>query len=212
MSAGPAIPFVYRVCRRIIRLWLKAWLRYETRGSERVPLSGGCIVASNHASFLDPVAVGCGLMRRHVRFLARDTLFKSRLTGWWADRVGVVRIDRDKGDIAALRSALRVLRRGGLICLFPEGTRTPDGKLQEAQGGVGFLMAKAGVPVVPVFVEGTFDALPRGARWVKPRKVNVVYGEPILPHELRRFDRNKEGYRQAAEFLMSRIGSIMPGK
>ncbi len=207
-GAPEQIPLLYRVCRRIIWLWLKIWLRYDVRHGDRVPTRGGCIVASNHASFLDPVVVGCGMMERHVRFMARETLFEHWLADWWADGVGVVRIDRTRGDVAALKAALNVLCRGGAVCVFPEGTRTTDGLLRVAQGGIGFLMAKARVPVVPAYVAGTFEAYPKGAMLVKPRKVSVVYGEPIMPSELEKFGRGKEAYRLMADFLMSRIASL----
>lgn len=206
------IPFLYRFCRFFIMLWLKTWLRYEAHGGDNVPPGGGCIVASNHASFLDPVVVGCGMMHRHVRFMARDTLFNNRLSMWWADGVGVVRIDRTRGDVAALKSALAVLKQGGQVCVFPEGTRTPDGRLQQPKGGIGFLMAKAGVPVVPAYVDGTFAAFPKGAHGVKLRKVRVFYGGPILPSELQRFGKGKEAYRHMADLLMSRIAALQPGR
>ncbi len=207
-GATDRIPFLYSLCLRMILVWMKIWLRYTTRHRERVPAHGGFIVASNHASFLDPVAVGCGMSHRHIRFIARETLFKHWLADWWADGVGVVRIDRDRGDVAALKAALKILARGGVVCVFPEGTRTLDGNLRKPQGGIGFLMAKANVPILPAYAHGTFVAYPKGARFVKPRKVSVTYGEPITPDELEKFGKGKEAYREMADFLMSRIADL----
>ncbi len=207
-GAPDHIPFLYSFCLMMILAWIKVWLRYTTRHRERVPARGGCIVASNHASFLDPVVVGCGMSHRHIRFIARETLFKHWLADWWADGVGVVRIDRDRGDVAALKAALKILARGGVVCVFPEGTRSLDGNLRKPQGGIGFLMAKANVPILPAYVDGTFEAYPKGAHFIKPRKVSVTYGEPITPEELEKFGKGKEAYREMAGFLMSRIAAL----
>jgi len=202
------IPISYRFYRRIIRVLLATLFRYQVYGVENILASGGCIIAANHASFLDPLIIGCGLWHRHVRFIARKTLFKTWISQWWAKSVGVVEIDRTKGDINALKSALTVLHEGGLLCLFPEGTRTADGHLQDARSGIGFLMAKAQVPVVPTYVAGTFAALPKGARMVKPHKIKVFFGKPILPPEIESFGTDREAYTKLAAFLMHRIAII----
>ena len=202
------IPLVYRICRFLLRVWLILWCRYATRGEQLAPETGGCILASNHASFLDPPLVGCNLRRRFVRFLARDTLFRNPVFRWWGRQVGVVMLDRTKGDIGARKAALGVLKAGGLLCLFPEGTRTRDGRLQAAKGGIGFLIAKARVPVVPVYVRGSFHACPRGARWVRPAKITVHYGAPLQPEDWAGLAENKEGYERLAALVMKRIAAL----
>lgn len=203
-------PLLFRFCRCFFFLWLKAWLRYKAHGGDYVPVQGGCLIASNHASFLDPLAVCCGVLHRYVRFLARETLFRHGLTLWWANGIGVVKIDRTKGDIAALKTAIAIVKQGGVLGVFPEGTRTLDGRLQQPKGGIGFLMAKAGVPVVPAYVDGTFAAFPKGAKRVRPRKVSVFFGRPIMPSELAQFGKGKEEYKKMAELLMSRIAALKP--
>lgn len=203
-------PFIFTFSRRLMIIWMRMWFRYTARGGEQVPLEGGCLIASNHASFLDPMVVGCGVMHRFVRFMARDTLFKNRLFLWWADGMGVVRINRSRGDVAALKDALAVLKKGGVLCVFPEGTRSQDGRLQKAKGGIGFLMAKAGVPVVPAYADGTFEALPKGAKRIKPHKITVSYGKPIFPFELAQFGKGRGAYEKMADFLMTRIAELQP--
>lgn len=199
---------VYRVCRFLLKVWLVLWCRFETRGAEQVPPAGGCILASNHASFLDPPLVGCNLAHRFIRFMARDTLFRNPVFRWWGRRVGVVMLDRTKGDIGAMKAALAVLKAGGILCLFPEGTRTRDGELQPAKGGIGFLIAKARVPVVPVYVAGSFRAFARGARWVRPRKIIVHYGAPLYPAAWSEMAGSKQGYEQIAALVMERIAAL----
>ncbi len=210
IAKAEPLPFVYRFCRFLLRVWLTLWCRYETRDTRRVPAEGGCILASNHASFLDPPLVGCNLRRRFVRFMARDTLFHNPVAHWWARQVGVVMLDRTKGDIGAMKAALGVLKDGGLLCLFPEGTRTRDGRLQKAKGGIGFLIAKARVPVVPVCIRGSFRAFPRGARWVHPAKITVTYGEPLRPDDWAGLEGSKEGYQRIADLVMERIAALEP--
>ena len=202
------MPIVYRICRFLLRVWLILWCRFETRDEGQVPAQGGCILASNHASFLDPPLVGCNLTGRFIRFMARDTLFHNRLFHWWGEQVGVVMLDRTKGDIGAMKAALAVLKAGGVLCLFPEGTRTRNGCLQKAKGGIGFLIAKAQVPVVPVYVAGSFRAFPRGARWVRPRKITVHYGAPLYPDAWSELTGSKEGYEQIAALVMARIAAL----
>jgi 1-acyl-sn-glycerol-3-phosphate acyltransferase len=188
-------------------LWVRLWLRTEYHGQEHIPLTGPCIVASNHVSYLDPPVVGSGLSRV-VNFIARDTLAKNAFMRWYYAQIGVILMDRDRGDVAALRKGLDVLKQGGVLALFPEGTRSHDGRLQKPKSGIGFLIARADVPVVPTFVDGTYQAFPRGARFVKPRKVHVYYGEPVTTEEIRMLGRGKQAYQQVAELVMKRIAAL----
>lgn len=208
MSVGEPYGGVYRLARFVLRIGLELFFRFEAFGAEHLPAEGGCIVASNHASYLDSCMVGCGLRQRVVRFLARDTLPKSRLGAWLFRNLLVVLIDRTRGDIAGLRRALDVLSAGGVLGVFPEGTRTLDGNLQPAKGGIGFLIAKAGVPVVPVFVDGTYHVLPKARKWPRPGKVRVFYGKPILPEELQSFGKDRQSYEQVGQLVMSRIAEL----
>ncbi len=205
------IPFIYKISRFWFWLGLKIWNRFQAFGSDNMPAEGGVIIASNHASFLDPPLVGCGLMHRYVRFLARNTLFQNRVGEWWSRNVGVVCIDRTRGDIAAFKAALSVLQAGGALCLFPEGTRTLDGKLQPPKAGIGFLIMKAEVPVVPVYVEGSFAAFSKGAKWIKPAKIKLYYGPAITPAEFRQLGSGKEIYGKAAELVMAKIAELKTG-
>lgn len=202
------IPFWFWFFRWICYIVLRGCCRFQAHGAENVPATGGCIVASNHASLLDPPAVGCGVWHRHVRFMARETLFGNFLTRWWCRAVGVVPLDRTKGDIAAMRAALGILKAGGALSLFPEGTRSRDGRLQPGKGGIGFLIAKGGVPVVPAYVSGTFHALPKGERSIRRHPVSVVYGLPIMPEELAPLLTRETRYQDVADLVMARIAVL----
>jgi 1-acyl-sn-glycerol-3-phosphate acyltransferase len=196
----------------IVRSWVyflsKLYFRFESHGSENVPATGGCILTPNHTSFLDPPITGCGLKHRVVHFMARDNLFHVPVLGWWYRKIGTISIDRSKGDLAALRSAIAGLKSGKVVCLFPEGTRSIDGELQTAKGGIGFLIAKAAVPVVPVYIDGTFGAWPKHAKWMRPKKVRVFFGKPIPPEAFGADEKGKVDYDHICEVVMNHIAAV----
>lgn len=206
MTPGPERPtWVYRIVRRVSLTYFRLVHRISFHGVDRVPTTGPFILVANHASFLDPPAVGCVFRGRQLHYMARDTLQKSRWMKWLMERMQVIPIDRTRGDIGALRSALRVLRQGKSIVVFPEGTRSVDGTLQPAKPGIGFLVAKAGVPVIPAHIQGTYNALSKHHRWVRPARVQVRYGEPILPEAFEALAGEPHPYEAAASLVMDRI-------
>lgn len=166
------------------------------------------MLASNHVSYLDPAAVSCGTGRRKAWFLARNTLFGGR--PWMFEALHCIPLNRDQGEVGALRKSISFLKSGHVLALFPEGTRSLDGTLQKGQSGIGFIVAKAGVPVVPTLVEGTFKAYPKGARGIKPCKVRVTYGPPITPEEFQALGGGREGHEKISELIMERIAALVP--
>jgi 1-acyl-sn-glycerol-3-phosphate acyltransferase len=126
-------------------------------------------------------------------------------------------LKREGGDLAAMRTVLRLLGEGKAVVMFPEGTRSPTGQLQEARAGIGMMVAKAGVPVVPMRIWGTERALPRGASVPRPARVTVVFGEPFrypVPADLdrRRGEELKAVYREIGRAVMERIAALEPSK
>jgi 1-acyl-sn-glycerol-3-phosphate acyltransferase len=197
------------------RALFQLYFRWRVYNVERVPLEGPVILASNHASYLDPPLVGAGL-RRHINYLAREDLFQVPVMGWVLRQWQVVPVDRDGGGAAGLRRILDRLLAGGAIILFPEGTRTRDGKLQPARSGIGLTVIKSSAPVVPVRVFGTFEAYGRHLRFPRPRRMTVKYGRPMGFEQLRAEakvcskPRLKEIYQQVANELMTAIASLEP--
>jgi 1-acyl-sn-glycerol-3-phosphate acyltransferase len=102
------------------------------------------------------------------------------------------------------------VRQGNILCLFPEGTRTTDGRLQPVKAGIGFLIEKAGVPVVPAYVSGAFEAFPRDARRIKPRKIDVYFGKPVTPADCAVFKDDPERHQKIADLVMARIAALDP--
>jgi len=201
---------IYWLARFTVLVGLKVWNRFKRIGNENVPTRGGCIIAANHASFLDPPAVSSGVTSRVVRFMARDTLFAGRFKNWLFHGMQCIPIDRTKGDVSALRKAVALLKEGHCLAFFPEGTRSVTGELQPAKGGLGFLVAKAGVPVVPAYVEGTFQAYPKGAKRIKPVPVRICFGKPIEPSEIQQLGDGREAYEKISQLVMSRIAALRP--
>src|ERR1022692_121670 len=160
------------------RALYKFYFRWRVYNAERVPLEGAVILASNHASFLDPPLVGSGV-RRGINYLARENLFRFPVMGWVLRQWQVVPVDRDGGGAAGLKAILDRLLAGGAIILFPEGTRTRDGHLQPARSGIGLTVIKSSAAVVPVRVFGTFEAYGRHVKIPRPRRIAVKYGRPI---------------------------------
>jgi 1-acyl-sn-glycerol-3-phosphate acyltransferase len=201
-------PLVYALVRGWSDLSLRVLHRMRVRGLDHVPRQGGAILVSNHASFLDPMALAGSIRFRILHFMARDTLCKAPGIGWLMPRLQLILIDRERGDVAAMKATLRLLKEGELVGLFPEGTRTPDGNLQSARGGIGFLIAKARVPVIPVYVEGTYRALSRHHRFPRPARVTVTFGPPIPPEELDALGTRREALRAIADLIMERIAAL----
>jgi 1-acyl-sn-glycerol-3-phosphate acyltransferase len=203
--ADPVSRGWYCLVRDSFRLVFRTCYRFKVMGGEHVPETGGVILAANHVSYLDPAVLTCGNLRRTVRYLARDSLFRNPIFGGLLRRVGALPMSRERGDVGALRMAIHQLRAGACIGIFPEGTRSPDGELKEGKGGIGFLIAKAGVPVVPAYIQGTFQAFPRGARFLRPARIQVLFGEPITPAEIAAMGSEREVYEQITALVMNRI-------
>lgn len=207
------IPYFIGWCG--FRALYKLYFRWRVYNPERVPLEGGVILAANHASFLDPPLVGSGV-RRGINYLARESLFRFPVMGWVLRQWQVVPVDRDGGGAKGLKAILDRLLAGGAIILFPEGTRTRDGKLQPARSGIGLTVIKSTAPVVPVRVFGTFEAYGRHLRIPRPFRVAVKYGRPMDFAQLRAEakvcskPRLKEIYQQVANEIMAAIAKLEP--
>ncbi len=138
-------------------------------------------MASNHTSYLDPLVLG-GVSTRRVRFMAREGLFKIPLLKTFI-KIFSFPIRRDKPHPSAIKEAVQRLRRGELIVMFPEGSRSVDGNLLEAKRGLSVIAAISTTPVVPTFIGGTEKALPVGARLLRPSKITVIFGTPLALHK-----------------------------
>jgi 1-acyl-sn-glycerol-3-phosphate acyltransferase len=164
----------YALCKIVA----KSAFRLKVYGRENLIEDGPAILASNHASYIDPPLVGVAC-RKDIYYLARKSLFERPVFGPILARLNTVPVDRDRGDVAAIRAMMHLLKSGKRIVVFPEGTRSADGNLQPARAGVGLLIAKSLAPVVPIRIFNSFAALPRsgGIRFVP---VTMVIGKPLF--------------------------------
>ena len=178
----------YWACKSFCELVLKVLFRCKVSGIQHVPKKGGFILACNHISFLDPVVAG-GCCPRAVHYMARDTLFKNFFFGALISHLNTFPVKRGSADIGALREAIRRVRDGDGLLVFPEGTRNAAQDLGQTKQGVGFLATKLGVPVVPAFIKGTEKALPKGKRGMRLCRIEVRYGQAIrIPRDMNRED------------------------
>lgn len=167
-------------------------------GAENVPRKGAVILAANHLSNWDPVLVGV-FLQRHLIYLAKEELFKVPILKTILNNVHAVPVRRGTSDRAAVKTAIDMLKLNKCICMFPEGTRSKDGKLQKGAPGVALIAAKSNAAVVPVAIEGTFK--------IKPfRRLKVTYGKPMYFEDEKA---NKETLQNFTAKIMQEIASML---
>jgi 1-acyl-sn-glycerol-3-phosphate acyltransferase len=180
---------------------------FDVRGVENVPLRGGVLAAANHASYLDPPLLG-NATPRVMYYMARADLFRGKLAGPFIRLWGAFPIGRDKWSAGGLKEARRKLKEGKLVMFFPEGTRSYDGGLRKPMVGAGLLAYAADAPVVPTYIDGSFESYPRGARFPRRAKITVCFGPPVDMARYREQDGTKELYREIAERIMAGVAAL----
>ena len=194
----------YRFAYTIVGLELLLH-RIRVEGRENIP-EEGCLIVSNHVSFMDPTTVGWAIPRE-IYYLGRRSLFKPPFLSWFLPMCNVLPIDREGHDIGALRRIIKMLQAGESIVLFPEGTRSSDGNLQPAEPGAALVAVKANVPILPVRVFGTFESLPKTSKRIRFHPVRVVIGKPYRP-TLPAGRLDKADYARVAQEMMEHIGAL----
>ena len=169
----------YRVVRSAVGLFFKVYGHWEVCGRENVPRKGGCIVVSNHISYLDPPLMGCTIPRLG-HFMAKSDLWQNKFLAWIMPKLNVYPIQKGKPDLASIRYTLEKLESGYPVGLFPEGTRSKSGRLLPGEPGVALLIKKSGVPVVPMVIIGANKMLPVGAKRIYRARLKTVFGDPIF--------------------------------
>lgn len=175
----------YNGLRYVCRLLFCTLYRLRCHGRQNVPPEGGVLVVSNHQSQLDPIVVGLVFDRR-LNYLARKSLFRFAPFRWLIESLDAIPIDREGTGLGGLKETLRRLKQGEMVLIFPEGTRTPDGDVQPLKPGFTTVARRAGVPLLPVAVDGPYHSLPRNAVVPRITVMQVEIGEPITPEEVAR--------------------------
>jgi 1-acyl-sn-glycerol-3-phosphate acyltransferase len=205
---------LYLVVRFLLRPLFHVVLRMHVTGQENVPVSGPFILASNHLSFIDSMVIPLSAPRR-VHYLAKAEYFTGTGVGGWLTRtlftaLGAMPVQRQTSRAAqeALDTALAVLRRGEGFGIYPEGTRSRDGRLARGKTGVAWLALTADCPVVPVAVSGTDRVQPVDSRWPRPHRVAVTFGTPLTFPEQRGMAGNGRARRVVTDRIMEAIAEL----
>ncbi|MBE9566662.1 MAG: 1-acyl-sn-glycerol-3-phosphate acyltransferase [Proteobacteria bacterium] len=200
---------LYRSSSVLLRLLFRLFNRWEVTGLEHVPSTGGVVLIANHTSYSDPPIVGTA-SPRPVHFMAKAELFDKPLLGAFIRRTHAFPVRRGAADRTALRRAVRLLREGKVLLVFPEGTRSPDGRLQELEQGAAFIALSGKAAVVPVGLVGADRLLPKGSLILRPAKLHVRFGPPVDLSDLRGQRLTREILAQACRQMAAGMRALLP--
>jgi 1-acyl-sn-glycerol-3-phosphate acyltransferase len=194
---------------RFTTTWLIELLfRTRAYGTENIPAAGPFVVAANHASFLDPYLIGYTSREREVGFMAKEELFRIPLFGRIIRYCGAFPVKRGSHDETAIQQFHDFLHSGKPLVLFIEGTRTLDGELQKAKKGSGMLLYNARVPVIPAYIDGTFQCWPKGKLFPRHGRTSVTYGPAVELDDLYGEKPGKDVYARIADRVMENIAKL----
>lgn len=182
----PRASFLWRIAYWPFYLFCCVWIRLRTQGREQIDNSRGGLLLINHQSFLDPLLAAV-MLRRPVCYLARDNLFRVPVIGWILRKTHVIAISREAARGSSIRVAIEQLEAGYLVGMFPEGTRSTNGEVGRFRPGFVAIARRTSAPVYPVGVAGCDRILPRGAWFLRPGRVQIVYGAPLTEEEISQF-------------------------
>ena len=194
---------LYKIASFLALIFSKIVFRLEIKGRENIPKAGGFILASNHASYLDPAVLAAACPRR-LDFMARHDLFSIPLFGLIIRALGAFPLKRGTADISSIKQALKRLRAERGLLVFPEGSRSVDGSNQKAEPGVAFVAAKSKAAVIPTFIRGSNIAFGRNARFVRPVKISIYFGKPVYAPD----NASRNHYAGFAEEIMQDIKQL----
>ena len=195
--------FLYRSLR-VLSALPRVYFHLRVEGAEHMPADGPCVIAANHASYVDPIVLWMACPR-HVRFIVDREQYRRPLVHWVAVRAGAIPVENNPRELGSLRRALLALKQGSVLGIFPEGGRSDDGSLKTGKPGAALLALRAGVPLLPAGIVGTFAAYSRHHRFPRPGPVLVRFGEPVNLPAAWRGHAAKEHLEEATTLLMERI-------
>ena len=195
-------PIMWDSGRFLSRLLSMLLFRFHARGTSNLPRTGPALLVTNHQSFLDPWLIGIALPRQ-LHYMARDTLFKGGFLHWLMESLNAFPVKRGHGDRAAIRTATERLEKGYLVNIFPEGTRSEDGTIGPIAPGIALILrgVKRPVPIIPVLIDGAFEAWPRHQKLPHPRPIRILYGTPIPLEEAKSLTPDALAQRIRAELV-----------
>ncbi len=203
-KAKPRRNLFYKFVALIIKFIVNINGGLIVTGRDKIPLTGGVIIASNHISYLDPPILGA-VMPRQTTFMARKGLLSIPLLGRII-KLYSFPIDRGKTLPSTIKDSVKRLKNGELLLIFPEGRRSETEKLLEGKRGIGMIAGLSKSPVVPALITGSNKALPFGAKWLKRARISIVFGNPIYPGATHEKDKNQ--YKDITQRIMFAIGEL----
>ncbi len=198
----------YWFVKAIFYPFVRLYLGLRRDGLEHLPRRGPVIIISNHVSYMDAILLGSAAPRP-IRFIVLKWMYDLHLLRWFYWGMGTVPVRAGGQDSAGIRRALKVLQRGAVLGIFPEGTRSPDGRIGETRPGAAILAAMSGAPVVPAFIAGARESLPVGGRFPGPARVRVRFG-PALVYERGTGRRARDGILKFAADIEAAIRRLEP--
>jgi 1-acyl-sn-glycerol-3-phosphate acyltransferase len=192
---------IYLFAQQVVLFIMRFGFKIKVECKEKLPKDRGFVLTANHRSNLDPLFIGLGF-KRTVRFMAKEELFHNPILGFIITKLGTFPVSRGKGDHSAIDKAVSIVKEGGVLGIFPEGTRSKTGKLQKAKSGAVLVASMTGADIIPVGIR-------YGERKFIRREITVVYGDPIKNEELEIVDNNRAQLKAACNLLMGRIAELL---
>lgn len=202
---------IYALLRGLMRFITRGYLvgLFTAEGFENVPRTGGLVICPNHSGTIDPPLVPAFIPRADTWSMAKSEYFATPVLRWMFGRYHAFPVVRHSADRVALKRSFDILKGGGALIIYPEGTRIESGLLARPEPGAGFIARQAGCLVLPVGLEGTGDCLPKGARWPRRTPVKITFGKPFTVNA-RRPDGTRVTNEEASDAIMVAIAELLP--
>jgi 1-acyl-sn-glycerol-3-phosphate acyltransferase len=184
---------------------LKVFFHIQVQNAGYIPREGPLIVAANHFSYMDPVVLQAMFPRR-IAFMMTEIYYEGR-GKWLFQLLHCICVTEKGSNRAALKQGMTVLKKNDVLGIFPEGGVSREGLLQEGNPGIGFLVAKSGAPVIPAFISGTYQALPKGAKIPRSTRITIIFGKPMAFEDMSEWG-TKKGFEEIAKVVMERIAAL----
>ncbi len=194
----------YWLSQVIVGVLFRIYFRHETSGIENLPEKKGAVIATNHTSVLDPPMIGVDLPRP-VYYMAKKSLHDIPLFGSLIRAYNAFPVNRGGSSRAALDKAKEIVEKGNLLLIFPEGSRSGDGKIRKFKPGIGKIVLETGVPVIPGFIAGANDAWPEKGWWPRPRKTAVLFGPAVDFQNAVLSDNRRKNYQKVADDIQNAV-------
>ena len=198
----------YSIAHSILRVIAIIYIRLQAISVENIPEEGGVILAPNHPSDLDSFILGAAI-NRQLHTMGKEELFRKRFAGFIFRKLNAFPVRRGVFDREAIRTAIKILKDGHVIDMYPEGTVSLDGSLQEPKSGTAFIALQAKAAVVPVAIIGSFNVMSKGQRFPRPHKVTLKFGKPLYFDEYYGKPYNREKLKIVTEKIMDEIKILL---